>query len=245
VSERVLPSLNKVDPPPAAQHDQPPAAQQDQPFAPEQVQSFPAQPDHAPEARVDPAPAAQPDAAPAAQLDAAPGPATTRDDPAPNSAPSNLQDALRAEVQRLTAENERYRQHAERTSKLFLAATSYADWVRENARRDAELALRKARARVVRLERITSDLHEKERERARLQSELERVQSVIDETRAQLSAFLTAGLEALHTDGPLEGEAAREPAFDDLRDALHSQLGPSSASALGPSASTQDPSDLR
>ena len=55
---------------------------------------------------------------------------------------------LLAQVRRLEVELARYREHAQRTSKLFLSATKYAEWVRENARRDAELALRKARARV-------------------------------------------------------------------------------------------------
>ena len=45
------------------------------------------------------------------------------------TAPASEHDRLRAEVQRLTAENERYREHAARTSKLLLSLTNYAEWV--------------------------------------------------------------------------------------------------------------------
>lgn len=152
--------------------------------------------------------------------------------------PLGEHDLLRAEVRRLTAENERYRVHAERTSKLFLAVTNYAEWVRESARRDAELALRKARARVEQLETTARELEEKERERARLQSELAGLQVMIDETRARLSAFLAAGLEALSTEGPAGRGDAREPALGDLRDALHSQVA--STSAPAPRLSSED-----
>lgn len=142
-------------------------------------------------------------------------------------------DQLFAEVTRLTAENERYREHAERTSKLYLAATNYAEWIRESARRDAELALRKARARVEQLEAAARGLEQVQRERAGLQAELARLQAMIDETRARLSAFLAAGLEALTSERTTE-EVAAQPSFDDLRDALNSQLPPASASATEP-----------
>jgi hypothetical protein len=73
---------------------------------------------------------------------------------------------LLAEMQRLELELERYRAHAERTSKLFLSAANYAQWVRESARRDAELALRKARAKVQQLEATADALELTERELA-------------------------------------------------------------------------------
>jgi chromosome segregation ATPase len=133
-------------------------------------------------------------------------------------------DQLRAAVKRLTAENERYRAHAERTSKLYLAVTDYAEWVRESARRDAELALRKARTRVERLEATARELEQTERERARLQNELERLQAAIDETRARLSAFLTAGLQALNSEKTAQQGDANEPGFGELQDELHGQL---------------------
>jgi DNA repair exonuclease SbcCD ATPase subunit len=174
----------------------------------------------------------------------APG-TTSGHEPSLSAAPTGAQEDLRAEVQQLRAENERYREHATRTSKLFLAVTDYAEWVRENARHDAELALRKARARVEQLETIGRELEEKQREHARLQSELEGLQAVIAETRARLSAFLTAGLEALNSDDAANAGMSGEPKFHDLRDALHSQLGSAPAPAAEPSATAQNQSDPR
>lgn len=107
---------------------------------------------------------------------------------------------LLARIGRLEHELERYRAHAERTSKLFLSVASYADWVRDNARHDAELALRKARAKAVKLEATAVALEDAERELAARQGELERLRRLTDETRTRLSAFLSAGLDALNTD---------------------------------------------
>lgn len=166
-------------------------------------------------------------------------------EPSLSAAPTGAQEDLRAELQQLRAENERYREHATRTSKLFLAVTDYAEWVRENARHDAELALRKARTRVEQLETIGRELEEKQREHARLQSELEGLQAVIAETRGQLSAFLSAGLEALNRDDATSTGMSGEPTFHDLRDALHSQLGSEPAPAAESSATAQSQSDPR
>ncbi len=132
-------------------------------------------------------------------------------------------EALRAQVRRLEAELERYRTHAERTSRLFLAVTDYATWVREQARHDAQLALRKARARAEKLMATARELERTERELARRQTELERLEALTDETRTRLSAFLTTGLEVLEA----EVEAGRnDPGFGqgDLRKTLHKQL---------------------
>jgi len=133
---------------------------------------------------------------------------------------------LLAEVRRLELELERYRAHAERTSKLFLSATNYAQWVRENARHDAELALRKARARVDRLEATANELERTERELARRLEELARLQLLTDETRTRLSTFLAAGLEALSSEGE-PGQADRaQPELGDLQETLHGRLAP-------------------
>ena len=108
-------------------------------------------------------------------------------------------EALVAEVRRLELELERYRSHAERTSKLFQSVTGYAEWVRERAREDAELALRKARARVEKLDAVARDLEHTERELVAARDELARLQRLTAETRARLAAFLTSGLDALST----------------------------------------------
>lgn len=102
-----------------------------------------------------------------------------------------------AQLRRLEAELERYREHAQRTSKLFLSVTKYVEWVRESARSEAELALSKARARVERLERASRKLEETELKLRQAQDDLAHLQVVTEETRARLSAFLAAGLQAL------------------------------------------------
>lgn len=131
---------------------------------------------------------------------------------------------LLAHVRRLEVELARYREHAQRTSKLFLSATKYADWVRENARRDAELALRKARARAEKLYALEHERERTEHEVARLREELARLQALTDETRARLSAFLTAGLEALSADTEVTHGDDPEPEIGDLQETLKEQL---------------------
>ena len=134
---------------------------------------------------------------------------------------STNHEELVAEVMRLEVELERYRQHAQRTSKLFLSVTNYADWVRENVRRDAELALRKARARVEKLNRTTRDLERIEGELVLAQEELARLQALTDETKARLSTFLEAGLQVLESELPDE---QRSNTALDLQHALHERL---------------------
>jgi len=94
-------------------------------------------------------------------------------------------------------DGERYREHAQRTSKLFLSVTKYVEWVREGARSEAELALSKARARVEKLDRASRKLEETELKLRQAQDDLAHLQVVTEETRARLSAFLAAGLQAL------------------------------------------------
>lgn len=145
--------------------------------------------------------------------------------------PSSEREGLLAQVRRLEVELERYRAHAERTSKLFLSATNYAEWVRRNARREAELALRKARAKVEKLNMMARKLARTERELVRLQDELARLEALTDETRARLSAFLTAGLQALNTEVEPGQNDGPKPALDDLQDTLQRRLALTSVAA--------------
>ena len=135
---------------------------------------------------------------------------------------TELAEAL-AKVRRLEMEVQRYREHAERTSRLFVSVTRYAEWVRENARRDSELALRKARTRVDKLNRTASELERTESELARARDELARLQALTDETRRGLSAFLTAGLQALSSE-PEDEAVETTPARGDLQDTLHERV---------------------
>lgn len=138
---------------------------------------------------------------------------------------------LLANVHRLEAELERYRAHAERTSKLFLSATNYAEWVRERARRDAEIALRKARAKAEKLGSTARELERTEVELVRARDELARLQALTDETRTRLSAFLTAGLQVLDTEREAGQEDDPKPALGDLPDTLQRQLTSTPVSA--------------
>ena len=113
---------------------------------------------------------------------------------------SSEREHLLAKVHRLEAELERHRARAERADKLLLSATSYAEWVREGARRDAEVALRKATARAEKLIGTTRELEQTQHELVRLQDELTRLRFLTDESRARLSAFLTAGLEVINAE---------------------------------------------
>jgi cell division septum initiation protein DivIVA len=179
----------------------------------------------------------------------------------PEAARASREESLREreelleKVRRLEEELERYRQHAQRTSKLFLSATSYAEWVRERARRDAELVLRKARARaektlggleherertereLLRLQALIGEtqktLADLELERERTEPELVRLQALTGETRARLSAFLTAALQVLNAEVEAGQGDGSKSALADLQETLQKELvsAPQRASA--------------
>jgi DivIVA protein len=151
------------------------------------------------------------------------GPAS-REGSLPEGADLSEREVLLARVDRLEAELERYRAQAERTSKLLVSATNYAEWVRERARRDAELALRKATARMEKLTVATRELEQTQHELVRLKDELVRLQALTDETRARLSAFLTAGLQVLNAEVETGRAIGPERAPANLDDMLRRQL---------------------
>ena len=151
---------------------------------------------------------------------------------------------LLGKVQRLEAELARHRARSERTSTLLLSATRYADWVREQARRDGEVALRKVNARVKQLTLTTRELDETQQELVRLKGELSRLQSLTEATRAQLSAFLTAGLEVVNSSASIGGGHTPDTGPDHLDDTLRRQL-PSTLFTMQrqtPSISATEPS---
>jgi cell division septum initiation protein DivIVA len=135
---------------------------------------------------------------------------------------------LADDVRRLEAELERYRDHAQRTSKMFLFATNYAVSIRESARRDAEITLRKARARA---EKTLGDL---DGEKKRAERELLRLQALTTETRKRLSAFTTSALQVLNAEVEETQGDGSEPDVSDLRDTLQTEL----TSATRPAPST-------
>ncbi len=162
--------------------------------------------------------------------------------PAEPASPVNArEEELLAKVGRLEVEIERYREHAQRTSKLFLSVTKYVEWVRENARRDSELALRKARARVEKLDAAARELERTELELAGAQEELVRLQALTDETRARLSAFLEAGLQVLNKDTAASQETGPGN-LGNLEDTLQGRVAATSVSAVqAPGVTTPTP----
>ena len=148
---------------------------------------------------------------------------------------------LIAKVRKLEAELERYREHAQRTSKLFLSVTNYVEWVRESARREAELALRKARARVEKLNKTAIALEQAEDELARVRDELAHLQHLTDATRERLSTFLTIGLQALHRDDAAAQDGSPNLALSDLQATLQARLTSPSAATTLQTAKPEDP----
>ncbi len=146
-----------------------------------------------------------------------------------NEIMSEHDELLRAQllerIDRLERELERHRELAQQTSRLFLFATNYADSIRERARRDAEVALRKAR------ERATKIVGDAESDRRHAENELLRLQALTDETRKRLSAFTTAALQVLNAEVETGRDNVSERTLGDLQDALQSQLSPASGSA--------------
>ncbi len=127
---------------------------------------------------------------------------------------------LRRHVRQLEDEIAGYRSREELLNKKLLLATTYAARVTEEARRDAQIALRKARARA---DEILGGI---ERERSRAERELLRLHQVTAETRASLSGFLTTALEQLRI-GPDDGAGPSVSAADAeeaLRDVLRREL---------------------
>jgi hypothetical protein len=119
------------------------------------------------------------------------------------------------------------RSHEQLLAKTITSAMSHAIAIRENARREAELTLRKARAEAEKLKGGA------ERERDDAQRELLRLRRITEQMRSGLSALLTSKMEELR----LETEGATDSGQDDeLETALRSTLEARSATGLPGSA---------
>jgi cell division septum initiation protein DivIVA len=114
---------------------------------------------------------------------------------------------LREQIAELEAELARHRAQEQLLGTTLLSATSHAMTIREEARRDAELTLRKARAAA---ERRTALAEQVDRDRAAAERELERLRRLAQEMQAGLADFLTNTLEQLQTE-PEDGAAEPEP----------------------------------
>ena len=98
---------------------------------------------------------------------------------------------LRRRIADLEAELSRFREKEQLLVSTLVSATSHARAMRESARRDAELILRKARSEA-RKRNAALD-----RARSEAERELLRLRRITEQTRRGLSGFLTAKLDEL------------------------------------------------
>jgi DivIVA protein len=126
---------------------------------------------------------------------------------------------LRRRSEELETELDSYRQREQLLVDTLLSATRHATAIRESARRDAELALRKARIEAAE-RRDTAEL-----ERDRAMAELLRLRQITQRMRSGLSTFLAATVEELRLEGVEDEQVARQNAELELQAALASVLG--------------------
>lgn len=131
---------------------------------------------------------------------------------------------LRRRIDQLEGELEHHRSQEQLLVKTLLSATSHATAIRESARREAELALQKAK---VEGEKLKAGA---ERERDDARRELLRLRRVTEQMRSGLSALLNAKVEELR----LEIEEGARPSGqeDELEAALGGAFEGRSATAL-------------
>lgn len=150
--------------------------------------------------------------------------------PSQRSSESN---GLRDRIYDLEDELERYRSQEQLLVKTLLSATNHAAAIRESARREAELTLRKAR---IEAERLKAGA---ERERDDASHELMRLRRITEQMRNGLSAFLTAKVEELQLETGEEAMPARHES--EFEAALGSGLEGRTATELRSGAESASP----
>jgi len=133
--------------------------------------------------------------------------------------PSANDSSLRRRIDELEMELASYRQREQLLVNTLLSATGHATAIRESARRDAELALRKARIEAAERREAA------EAERDRAMAELLRLRQVTERMQSGLSTFLAATVEELRREGLDDEQVARQNAERELQAALASVLG--------------------
>jgi cell division septum initiation protein DivIVA len=107
-------------------------------------------------------------------------------------------------IDQLERELERHREHEQLAVQTLRSATSHAAAIRESARRDAELTLRKSRAQAEKQKILI------ERDRDDARNELLRLRRVTEQMRMGLTALLTTKIEELRLeseeDTPASGQ---------------------------------------
>ena len=133
---------------------------------------------------------------------------------------------LRGRIKQLEGELERHRSQEQLLVKTLLSATSHATAIRESARQEAEVTLRKARIEAEELKAGAI------RERDDARRELMRLRRITEQMRSGLSAFLTEKVEELRLETEDEAKASGE---EELEAALGRVLEGRSATELGSS----------
>lgn len=150
----------------------------------------------------------------------------------PAFSPGERTELLR-EIERLEADLVRYEETEEQLVRTLVSATTHAAAIRESARREAELMLRKARAEVERRKAAA----DQERQ------ELMRLCRITEQTKRGLAGLLTAKLEELGLDVedelPLpehetELAAALESGLEDKLQRAATSESPSAAAEMQP-----------
>ena len=135
-------------------------------------------------------------------------------------------ESLHERIAQLEAELERHRSQEQLLVKTLLSATSHATAIRESARQEAEVTLRKARVEAEELKAGAI------RERDDARRELMRLRRITEQMRSGLSAFLTEKVEELRLETEDEAKASGE---EELEAALGGVLEGRSATELGSS----------
>jgi cell division septum initiation protein DivIVA len=134
-------------------------------------------------------------------------------------------DELRRRINQLEGELERYREHEHLVVKTLLSATSHATAIRESARREAELTLRKVQAKAEK--KKTRAVQERDDARR----ELQRLRRITEQMRTGLSSLLTAKVEELRLE--TEEEVPAPEANQELDAVLGSAIEGQTASVAG------------
>jgi cell division septum initiation protein DivIVA len=139
---------------------------------------------------------------------------------------------LSRRIEELEADVSRYREKEQLLVNTLVSATSHATAMRESARREAELILRKARAEAQKRKAAV------ERARGDAERELLRLRRVTEQMRRGLSGFLTEKLEELQLEveqemPTAEPNAELETALESAVDARVKRAAPSASDPEG------------
>lgn len=150
-------------------------------------------------------------------------------------------EGLRRQIEKLEADLSGFREKEQLLISTLVSATSHATAMRESARRDAELILRKARAEAQKRKAAV------ERARGEAERELLRLRRITEQMRRGLSGFLTAMLEELQLEAK-HGTPTEQPHAEletALGSAVDARLNRAAASQSDPEAKIPEEHDRR